>query len=153
MDDFPRIIGDVLRRVRVERALTLSDVEARSGGRFKPSSLGGYERGERLISLTRFCELAAVLGIPADRLLQEVLTRAAAQDALQVVINVDALSSLDDEVRVVRDYVKEIRTRRGDHLTDIITLRSSDLGALALASRTDPEALLSKLAPALRAHN
>ena len=153
MDDFPRIIGDVLRRVRVERALTLSDVEARSGGRFKPSSLGGYERGERLISLTRFCELAAVLGIPADRLLQEVLTRAAAQDALQVVIDVDALSSLDDEVRVVRDYVTEIRTRRGDHLTDIITLRSSDLGALALASRTDPEALLSKLAPALRAHN
>lgn len=153
MDEFPRIIGDVLRRVRVERALTLSDVEARSGGRFKPSSLGGYERGERLISLTRFCELAAVLGIPADRLLQEVLARAASQDSLEVVIDVDGLSSLDDEVRVIRDYVEQIRSRRGDFVTDVITLRSSDLGALALASRTAPEALLHKLAPALRSHD
>ena len=78
-------IGAVLRQAREDRDLTLRDVQARSMGRFKPSSLGGYERGEREISVHRFCELAAVYQIPPDRLLASVLDRVAPEGRAEVV--------------------------------------------------------------------
>jgi len=51
----------------------LQEVGARSGGEFKPTAVAGYERGERRISLQRFCDLVAFYGIPPDRILAEVL--------------------------------------------------------------------------------
>jgi transcriptional regulator with XRE-family HTH domain len=75
MERFGEVAGEVLRDARRKRGLTLRAVWRRSGGRFKPSALGGYERGERSISLDKFCGLAAIYGVAADRLLAEVLDR------------------------------------------------------------------------------
>lgn len=65
--------GRALRRARMARGLTLRDVGYRSDGAFTPTAVAGYERGERSISLQRFCELAAFYGVAPERLLAEIL--------------------------------------------------------------------------------
>jgi transcriptional regulator with XRE-family HTH domain len=123
----------------------------RSGGKFKPSVIGGYERGERSVSLARFCELATFYGVPPDRLLGEVMAELAPEARGEVVIDVNKLTLiLGDQGRTVAEYVHRVKMQRGDYLTDVITLRSGDLEALSLATGEAPATLLRKLRPALR---
>ena len=72
-DAINRAVGRTLRDARRARGLTLKQLAARSGSSFKPSAVGGYERGERAISVERFCRLAAVYGVPAGELLARAL--------------------------------------------------------------------------------
>jgi len=81
MDQFRRTSGDVLRRARAERGITLRAVERASRGRFKASCVGAYERGERAVSLERFCELAGLYGRSPANLLREVLASSPAPSA------------------------------------------------------------------------
>jgi transcriptional regulator with XRE-family HTH domain len=143
--------GEILRRARHRSGLTLHQVMTRSGGRFKPSVIGGYERGERSISLSRFWELSRFYGVPPDRLLGEVLAELAPESRTEVVIDVNKLTLvLGDEGRAVAEFVHRVKMQRGDYLTDVITLRSGDLEALSLATGESPPSLLRKLRPALR---
>lgn len=66
-------MGCALRRARQAQGLTLRDVGIRSGGTFSPTAVAGYERGERAISLQRFCELAAFYHVAPEDLLAEGL--------------------------------------------------------------------------------
>lgn len=79
MSDFLRVVGDELRRARQDAGLALRDLNVRSDREFKASAVGGYERGERSISLDRFCRLAAVYGVPPDQLLGRVMERSPAE--------------------------------------------------------------------------
>lgn len=64
-------VGRALRRARKARGLTLRDVGMQSGGVFTPTAVAGYERGERAISLQRFCDIAAFYGVAPEDLLTE----------------------------------------------------------------------------------
>jgi nucleoside-diphosphate-sugar epimerase len=67
-------IGSHLIDALLERGDSLISLDnLATRGRFKPSSLGGYEKGERNISLELFREVADLYGMPADQLLAEVL--------------------------------------------------------------------------------
>jgi transcriptional regulator with XRE-family HTH domain len=66
-------VGRALRRARQARRFTLREVGIRSGGIFTPTTVAGYERGERAISLQRFCELATFYGVAPEDLLAEGL--------------------------------------------------------------------------------
>jgi transcriptional regulator with XRE-family HTH domain len=66
-------LGFVLRRVRLARGLTLREVGRRSHGVFTPTAVAGYERGERMISLQRFCDLCTFYGVQPDEVLASVL--------------------------------------------------------------------------------
>jgi transcriptional regulator with XRE-family HTH domain len=72
-DAFRSATGRALRRARLRAGLTLRGVRETSGGRFTPSAIGGYERGERALSLDRFCDLALLYDIPPERLLSQIL--------------------------------------------------------------------------------
>ena len=123
----------------------------RSQGRFKPSVLGGYERGERSISLERFVELSRLYGIPADRLLAEALIQAAPEGRQEVVLDLNRLMLVTgEEGRIVGDLVHRVKLQRGDYLTDVITLRSGDIEALALVTNRTPAEVLRILQPAVR---
>lgn len=87
MSDFLRIVGDELRRARQDAGLALRDLNRRSDREFKASAVGGYERGERSISLDRFCRLAALYGIAPEHLLGRVLEKIPAP-AGDVVIDI-----------------------------------------------------------------
>ena len=75
MNGFHRTVGDELRRARRDAGLALRDVARRSAGEFKASAVGGYERGERAISLDRFFRLATLYGVGPDTLLGRVVER------------------------------------------------------------------------------
>jgi transcriptional regulator with XRE-family HTH domain len=77
--DFAAAAGSVLREVRAGRSLSLRQVTVRSGGRFKPSSIASYERGERQISLERLFALADVYGVAAERIVAAIAHRLEAQ--------------------------------------------------------------------------
>ena len=74
-EDFAAAAGTVLREIRTGRSLSLRQVTVRSGGRFKPSSIASYERGERQISLERLFALADVYGVAAERIVAAIAHR------------------------------------------------------------------------------
>jgi len=74
-EDFAAAAGEVLRQVRTGRSLSLRQVTVRSGGRFKPSSVASYERGERQISLERFFALAEVYEVAPERIAAAIAYR------------------------------------------------------------------------------
>lgn len=149
--ELSRAVGEALRQTRRERGLTLQDVGVLSGGRFKPSALGGYERGERSISVERFCSIAALYGIPPDRLLARTMEQATPAGRCELIIDLTKLPLIrGNEVHLVAEFIHRVRAQRGDYLSDLITLRSGDLEALALTTQLRPDALLDSLGPAIR---
>jgi transcriptional regulator with XRE-family HTH domain len=100
-----------------------------SGGTFKPTSVAGYERGERAISLQRFCELAEFYGAQPDRLLAEVLRRQ--RGDADVVVDLPALERLaGQEAKTVAAFAKEVQALRGDTAPHV-RLRIGDLQVLS----------------------
>jgi len=62
-------LGRQLRAARRRLGLSLKVVEAMTGGEFKASALGAYERAQRTISVPRLHRLARVYGTTVDQLL------------------------------------------------------------------------------------
>jgi len=71
--EFAAAVGQVLRKLRTGRNLTLHGVQDLSDGTFKASALSGYERGERSISLEKFRELTDLYSVPADAAMSQIL--------------------------------------------------------------------------------
>jgi transcriptional regulator with XRE-family HTH domain len=143
-------IGAALRNARRRRGLTLREVAGLSEWRFKPSALGGYERGERAISLERFSALASLYGLPADLLLREVLDRAFPEERVGLVLDLSRLELLPgEESRLTAELAENVATQRGQSRVDRLALRSADVRALALRARLSPTDLLRRLEPAL----
>ena len=95
-ETFASTAGRVLRDVRLGRNLSLRQVTIRSGGRFKPSSVASYERGERQLSLNRLFSLAAVYDVEPERIV------AAIAHQLRAGVAHDPQAQAEGEVDVVR---------------------------------------------------
>ncbi len=65
------LVGERLRSVRKRRRMTLGDVEAVSGGEFRISVLGAYERGARGVKVHRLLRLAEIYGVQPAELLPD----------------------------------------------------------------------------------
>jgi len=150
VNPFSGVAGEVLRHARRSRGLTLQEAAARSHGRFAPTSIAGYERGERHISLERFCDLADLYGIPPDRLLAEVLRTIRPEGRREVVIDLTRLGMLDLRDReLVEAFADAVRAQRGRTDSTELVLRSGDVEALALQSRERPARLMERLSEIL----
>jgi transcriptional regulator with XRE-family HTH domain len=64
-----RRLGSRLRDIRHQQGLSLAQVQARSGGRWKAVVVGAYERGDRSITIGRLEELARFYGVPVADLI------------------------------------------------------------------------------------
>jgi len=144
-------VGERLRSIRLQKGLSLHDVEEASAKEFKASVLGAYERGERSISVPRLQRLAQFYGVPVDRLLPrpdgDVIMLDEPRSAtggicidLQRMENVSA-----PEVPVLGRYVNMIQMARGDFNGRILTVRNDDVRALAAVFETTPEGLATRL--------
>lgn len=65
------LVGERLRWARKRRRMTLGDVEAASGGDFRISVLGAYERGARGVAVHRLLRLAEIYGVQPAELLPD----------------------------------------------------------------------------------
>jgi transcriptional regulator with XRE-family HTH domain len=136
-------IGSVLRRIRRERDRTLKQVELRSGGRFKATSLAGYERGERDISLRRFLELCDVYEVDAGRLVSGIQRDLLSTTPIRV--DPDRVAYLTgDLAEVLARHVDRVRSARGPSSEGgALALRHSDLEILATLAGVAPEDLVT----------
>jgi transcriptional regulator with XRE-family HTH domain len=117
-------VGERLRAIRLQKGLSLHDVEDASTKEFKASVLGAYERGERSISVPRLQRLAIFYGVPVDQLLR------------------DARSP---ETDVLQRYLNMIQMARGDFNGKVLTVRTDDVKTLAAIFELTPEALTTRL--------
>ncbi len=124
-------VGHRLRAIRQAQALSLADVEERSGGRWSASAIGAYERGFRNLSLPRLKALADFYKVPVSVLLGESGGAAATSDRRKLVLSLDALREVDAAEPVQR-FVQSIITARGDFNGKVLSLRHDDLKALCV---------------------
>src|SRR5437660_11246796 len=119
---YAQAVGERLRNVRFQKALSLHDVELTSQEEFKASVLGAYERGERSISVPRLQRLARFYGVPVDQLLpRDAEDEAAGATAGplgssgKVRIALVRLAQVDaPESAVLRRYVPMVQCPRAD---------------------------------------
>jgi transcriptional regulator with XRE-family HTH domain len=154
--EYIREVGRRLRAARREERLSLHEVEEASGGEFKASILGAYERGERAISVYRLTRLARFYGAPVHRILPGGAAMAGVVDLradepsllggepAEGAVTVDLNRLEDGDLRgaaVIRGYLEIIRLRRGTPEADVLTIRGQDLSALARAVGLRPDDL------------
>jgi transcriptional regulator with XRE-family HTH domain len=142
-------IGIVLRVARKARGLALRNVSILSSGRFKPSSLASYERGERALSVERFLLLADIYRIPAARLMAQISRRVEGRPPIMVDIR-NAYSIGGVEGAVLAGFVHEVIALRQQQATEAISLRDGDLEVLATAAGRQVEEFMEAIEPALR---
>lgn len=149
MPDFAVEIGRALRRARQARGLTLRQVAGLSQNRFKATSVAGYERGERTISVERLLELCDVYGASATAVLGEIVR--AVGGRLEPEIDLTLLERMGTaEGTLLSSFVRQIRAQRGEAASETIVLRDADLDVLATAAGTTREELAEALQPAIR---
>ena len=142
---YTREVGERLRRVRLDRGLSLQDVERTSQGRWKAAVVGSYERGDRNITATRLLELAEFYGVtPGDVLPGEAPVRQP-EEAGGIVLDLQRLDELGDRWRALRRYCESIQVQRGDFNRRVLSVRGDDLRALAVIQDATPEDLLEEL--------
>ncbi len=55
-----------LRKIRKSKGLSLRQVEVLSNGKYKPITIGSYERGSRSISVSKLIELSEFYDVPVS---------------------------------------------------------------------------------------
>jgi transcriptional regulator with XRE-family HTH domain len=163
-----RAVGARLRVVRNQLGLSLQAVEATSNQEFKASVLGAYERGERAVSVSRLQRLAKLYGISVDQLLPHESDatrwwmskdadatgdtqpeRPAAQpwqNSDTVTIDLTRLRDVSGPERdLIRRFVSMIQVQRQDFNGQLITIRSSDVRAIACLFGMTPDAMGRRL--------
>lgn len=147
---FAEQLGQRLRWVRQQRKLSLRTVAAMSGGEFRSSVLGAYERGHRMISVTRLQRLAELYGVSVDHLLPEsaesgaedevpdpqpvveVERRSEDRATSRVTLDLRRLAGLDPVARdLLGRYLGLIQLDRQDEDGYLISIRPEDMRAIA----------------------
>ena len=148
-------VGERLRAIRLQKGLSLHDVEEASSKEFKASVLGAYERGERSISVPRLQRLAIFYAVPVDQLLPRlgegeiILDQVATPTAMAGDgVRIDLMKLKDSaapEIEVLSRYLNMIQMARGDFNGKVLTVRDLDIRALAAVFDLTTDALTSRL--------
>ena len=133
MSDYVRALGVKLRSIRQQQGLSLLGVEHKSGGQWKATVVGSYERGDRAVTVQKLIELAGFYGVPVTELLPRSGSNTTPDRAPKLVVNLQRLHELSgDQVGPLTRWVAAIQSQRGDYNGKLLTLRIEDLRALAI---------------------
>jgi transcriptional regulator with XRE-family HTH domain len=143
---YAQALGARLRDARRSLGYSLQQVEVRSRGRWTVSSLGSYERGSRMMTVTTLDALARYYGVSVRDLLPDEPPERRAPRVPRVVLNLPTLAAVpDDRADLLRRWVAEIRRERDDHGGRVLSIRQADLRALASLYDLDVESLFDLL--------
>ena len=161
--EYSKRVGERLRAIRRQKRVSLQEVEAASSQEFKASVLGAYERGERAISVPRLQRLARFYNVPVDQLLPadagpsfgvvpggEVIDltegTSTRRESDPITIDLTKLDSLSGpEAEMLNRYLTMIQVQRQDFNGRVLTVRTSDLQALAAILGTNVEGAAPRL--------
>ena len=121
-----------LRMIRERKALTLLDVERRSGGKISAVALGSYERGHRNISLSKLLQIAKIYELPLSEILAE---RSERVETGRITFDLRKIlrSQLPESATVVR-ILREIAVQRGDWNGEVMSIRAIDIANFQIFS-------------------
>lgn len=146
------MLGERLRNIRLQKGLSLHDVETASQKEFKASVLGAYERGERSVSVPRLHRIAQFYGVPVDQLLPRDSEMEEAPPAVpltlpeKIRIDLRRLSTVQSpESSVLGRYLNQLQMRRGDFNGKVFTIRQDDLRAIASVLELSAEQLFARI--------
>ena len=144
--DYPKALGERLRKIRLQKGMSLQDVQEASDGKWKAAVVGAYERGDRNVTVTRLSELADFYGVPVAELLPEGRVSAGGEPATKIVINLERLQNLPvDKVGPLARYAATIQSQRGDYNGRVLSIRTEDLRSLAIIYDMSPGELTEQL--------
>lgn len=144
-DVIRRHLGIALRRARLAQGWTLREAAEASRGRFAATSIAGYERGERSISLEGYVDLCRLYGVMPQRLLAS--TERARSDRAPTIVEVDQLDRMHGRsTSIVALFVDQVRVRRGRSADERIALREEDVQVLASVAGVSSDDLIGGLA-------
>ncbi|HWC15066.1 MAG TPA: transcriptional regulator [Actinomycetota bacterium] len=146
-DEYSKSLGEQLRKIRVQKGMSLQDVQAASEGRWKAAVVGAYERGDRNVTVARLSELAAFYGVPVSEILPNDGSPAPAVEARRrVVLDLEGLAKVPETDRdPLSRFTHAIQIQRGDYNGRVLTIREDDLMALALLYQTTSDELARRL--------
>jgi transcriptional regulator with XRE-family HTH domain len=139
---YARALGARLRIVRSQMGQSLHEVEAISSGVIKASVLGAYERGERMISVPRLCQLAGIYDLPVEQLLppqESSPPYGTSRPSTISVLHQQKVSFDLSKVRamgaaehdLLRPFLATIQVQRQDFNGRMITIRDTDVRVIA----------------------
>lgn len=148
---YGRKVGERLRGIRRQKGMSLQEVEAASLQEFKASVLGAYERGERAISVPRLERLARFYNVPVDQMLP--LERSRPETIAgnagyigPVTVDLGKLEGYEGpEADLLHRFVRMIQVQRQDFNGRMLTIRASDLVALAAICDTSLDNAANRL--------
>lgn len=144
---YAKVLGERLRGIRLQKGMSLHDVQQSSRGKWKAAVIGAYERGDRNITVARLAELADFYGVPVPELLpEEDYTPAIPDPRRRVVLDLEGLDRIPEADRdALARFATAIQVQRGDFNGKVLTIREDDLMALAVLYHTTATGLSSKL--------
>jgi hypothetical protein len=132
--------------------LTLRELTRQSAGRFKATSVAGYERGERTISVERFCELCVLYGVAPQAVLGDILVAVGGSSEREIHLSrLETMRSAEGSL--LSEFVRQIKALRGEASSETIALRAGDIEVLATAAGKTPEELAEAIEPAISKEN
>ncbi len=144
--DYAKSLGESLRRIRVQKGMSLQDVQQASDGKWKAAVVGAYERGDRNVTVARLSELADFYGVPVSELLPDPRPSSAVTTNTKIVLNLESLGSLPAaEAGPLARYASTIQAQRHDYNGKVLSIRAEDLKSLAIIYDMSPDELTSRL--------
>jgi transcriptional regulator with XRE-family HTH domain len=146
--EYARELGERLRRIRVQKGMSLQDVQQSSGGKWKAAVVGAYERGDRNVTVARLSELADFYDVPVPEILPDESPPAPAptESRRRVVLDLERLDRVPESERdPIARFTHAIQIQRGDYNGRVLTIREDDLMALSLLYQTTADELARRL--------
>jgi transcriptional regulator with XRE-family HTH domain len=149
MSDYAGQLGERLRKIRIQKGMSLQDVQQASKGKWKAAVVGAYERGDRNVTVARLSELADFYQVPVSEILPEDDRSVAPGEPpgrRRVVLDLEGLDKVPEEDRdPLSRFTHAIQIQRGDYNGRVLTIREDDLMALALLYQTSAAELSRRL--------
>ena len=142
--DYGKALGERLRNIRMQKGMSLRDVEHASEGSWKAAVVGAYERGDRNVTVPRLYELAGFYNVPISEILPDAAPAGpgTVDDRPKVKLDLKRLQQVPGhEGDPLLRFAHAIQSLRGDFNGKVLTVREDDLMPLALAYQTTLEDL------------